>query len=140
MQHKIFLVNINPIRTVSPQRHALSISGLAAAIKTPTLRKNIEVMRKNEKRKNTTKLKRKQVYLSSIAQVAVQFVDIVRTLKERFYSNNFLFLSILQHSGILYLTGVSRAGLWNVTFVHSFTARHTSHLILSEGIDNVECR
>lgn len=97
MQHKILLVDINPIRTVSPQSHALSISGLAAAIKTPTLRKKIKVMRKNEKRKNmdTIKLKRKQVYLSSIAHVAIQFVDIMRTLKERFYSNNFLFLKYL---------------------------------------------
>lgn len=31
-----------------------------------------------------------------------------------------------------YLTGVSRAGLWNVAFIRSFTARNTSQLILSE--------
>lgn len=34
---------------------------------------------------------KKQLYLSSITHVAVQFVDIMGTLKERFYSNNFHF-------------------------------------------------
>lgn len=64
MWHAIFLVEINPERTVTPQSHALSISGLTAAIKTPTLRKTIKVMRKNRKsRRRWIKLNLKKTTL-----------------------------------------------------------------------------
>lgn len=66
-------------------------------------------------------------------------MDIMRTLKERidfiFFVLFFFFkTTIPPHLGLLYLTGVSRAGLWNVAIIRSFTARHASQLILSEGI------
>lgn len=150
MWHAIFLVEINPERTVTPQSHALSISGLTAAIKTPTLRKTIKVMRKSRKsRRRWIKLNLKKKptlpaqHHTCSHPVCGHYEDTKREilLKQffNFFSNVQHFWAILQ-SGLLYLTGVSRAGLWNVAFVHSFTARHTSQLILSKGTDNVEIK
>lgn len=76
-------------------------------------------------------------YLTVITHVAIQLVDIMRALqkKRRKYIMFLILWSILHFSSrfsILYLTGVSGAGLWDVTVVHSVSTYHASLLILSQ--------
>lgn len=79
-------------------------------------------------------------YLTVITHVAVQLVDIMRTLqkkKEREREKYIMFLILClilqffsQCYSRLYLAGVSGAGLWDITVVYSVSTYHASPLIL----------
>lgn len=75
--------NIKVRLTVTPQSSALAISGLTAATITPTLmRQKVTLKREIDTSLTARKQTNMLSHLASFARVSVQFVDVVRTLKD----------------------------------------------------------
>lgn len=123
-------------RTVTPQRHALAISGLTATTVTATLRKKREMMRKNWETNKTIFRNRMNLPVQhhTCSHPVCGHYEDTGTERQRAspvrHHHQFLLHFYLQ--SFVYLAGVSCAGLRNVTFVNSIAARHTSQLILSK--------
>lgn len=74
-------------------------------------------------------------HLTVITHVAVQLVDVMRTLQQKRKSEtmNWIVCSVSYSVERLYLAGVSGAGLWDVTVVDSVSTHHSSPLVLGHS-------
>lgn len=80
------------------------------------------------------------LYLASLTHVAIQFVDIMGTLQEEGddLKEPHRFWLAFMHQSFSYLTGVSCAGLRDVTVVDSIPAGHSSQLVLLQSTSEEE--
>lgn len=84
MQRGEIKLNIQSKPTVAPQTSALAVSCLTATSITTTLRRKRSIMKRCVLLNVTGDVVRNiRLYLSGVTHVAVQFVDIVRTLQDR---------------------------------------------------------